>query len=504
VAAASTGVGNPAIVSASDVTAATREKPAEPVAPPAEGTVQLDDKIKFSTVIDLDAGTIKFEVTYAQSNGWFGLGASKDGTMTSSGEGSDVVLCTSDGVQRFWMTAKSKPSGGKDVSGATCERSGDTSVLTFTRDLKAGSEQREMKGAKGETTNIIYAYHSSSDSLTFHTKKGSSVIELAAGGVGDAVALPVPALVTAHAVFMLLSWGLILPAGVVIARTQRNNPAKVQGAPLWFGLHRILQYTGWTLQLAGFGIILAYKDGSHFESSLTVGVTHMFAGLIVVILGTLQPLNAFLRPHNPPKGEPKSKARVCWEYLHKGSGYLATTGGMINCLLGGITAAAYNYEPAFYLSVEVVIGLSMAVVVFYTLYKKITGSGAGAQKNPSPAVADSPDVMINPARASVLSQSMEMAPTNRNRPAEVVAEEEPATGTSQGKTSLSLNLKAAPPKRKSRAVPRGTLIPDNWKRHVDAAGTGRSYYEKPDGSVQWEKPPGNEGKQVTTLSGITE
>jgi hypothetical protein len=405
----------------------------------------------------LDAGTIKFVVTYAQSKGWFGLGASKDGTMSSSGEGSDVVLCTSDGVQRFWVTAKSKPSGGTDVTGATCERSGGVSVLTFTRDLKAGSNQREMKGKKGETTTIIYAYHDSSNSLVFHSTKGSAVVDLAAAGVGDAVALPVPPLVTAHAVFMLLSWGLILPAGVVIARTQRKNPAKVGGAPLWFGMHRILQYTGWTLQLVGFGIILAYKDGTHFESSATVGVMHMFAGLVVVILGTLQPLNAFFRPHNPPKGEAKSKSRIYWEYLHKGSGYLATTGGMINCLLGGITAAVYNYEPAFYVSVDVVIGLSMAVVVFYTLYKAITADLAEVSK-PAPAPAHRAPT-LNPARASALSAA-----------------------------KLSMELSASVKKERRLSSREFMQQQDDWAEVTDPTSGRKYYYNQKTQETKWEKP----------------
>ena len=38
-----------------------------------------------------------------------------------------------------------------------------------------------------------------------------------------------------------------------------------------------------------------------------------------------------------------------------------------------------------------------------------------------------------------------------------------------------------------------THIPDNWDRHVDEE-TGEKYYEKPDGSTQWDRPPGNDGR----------
>lgn len=40
-------------------------------------------------------------------------------------------------------------------------------------------------------------------------------------------------------------------------------------------------------------------------------------GLVVMILGWLQPLNAFIRPHPAAKNEEKPKKRLVWEIVHK-------------------------------------------------------------------------------------------------------------------------------------------------------------------------------------------
>ena len=397
--AAGLTAGSVSVSSATEPKASVREVPESPAPAGENGEVALDSNLKFSANIDDSAGTISFEVTFSKQNGWFGLGASKDGSMTSGGEGSDVILCTDAGVQRFWLTDKSTPADGVEVSGATCERSNGKAVMSFTRELKAGDKQREMfADDKGTKTTLIYAYHPSETALqgNKHTKRGSKVVDLKAGAVGPDEALPVPGLVAAHGVLMLLSWGLLLPAGVTIANTQRKNPKKCMDLPFWFGMHKICQYLGWLLQIAGFAIIVAHKDGSHFESSFSVAVAHMFTGLIVVILGTLQPLNAFFRPHPAPKGEPTPMGRRVWEIFHKGAGYLATFGGMINCLLAGFVSGAYMYPQGFTVFVYVWSVLVLTVVVLYMLYSKIAGGSSGKR------VEGDTFTNLNPARASAL------------------------------------------------------------------------------------------------------
>ena len=60
-----------------------------------------------------------------------------------SSSSSDVVICSSGSVKRFWITSYSVNwNAGTAVAGATCTQSADKSVMTFTRNLvpDGGSE----------------------------------------------------------------------------------------------------------------------------------------------------------------------------------------------------------------------------------------------------------------------------------------------------------------------------------------------------------------------------
>jgi len=144
--------------------------------------------------------------------------------------------------------------------------------------------------------------------------------------------LPLDGLLVAHVVCMLLSWGFLLPFGVLWARHMRTSSKKLGSVPVWFAGHRLIQSCGWLLQLMGFAFILAFKKASHFR------LTHEVIGLAVVIIGTLQPLNAQFR-HLPFIGHPqadgtRTPARKAWEFLHKGMGYMAVMLGVVNVILG--------------------------------------------------------------------------------------------------------------------------------------------------------------------------
>ena len=119
---------------------------------------------------------------------------------------------------------------------------------------------------------------------------------------------------------MVASWGTMLPWGVVLAKRRVHQ---------WFVYHRNLQSIGWLLQLIGMiAIVLHVQESSgggggavviHFES------LHGKIGLAVSSIGTLQPLNALMRPHpvNHVTGK-RTKGRATWEIIHKTFGWLAS------------------------------------------------------------------------------------------------------------------------------------------------------------------------------------
>ena len=102
------------------------------------------------------------------------------------------------------------------------------------------------------------------------------------------------------------------------------------------------------LQILGFifAILMVEENGGvHFNSN----VIHTIIGLVVVILGTLQPLNAMFRMHPPADGWPngvKPMKRKLFEWVHKGSGRIATILGILNVGIGVILVRAYGFDDS--------------------------------------------------------------------------------------------------------------------------------------------------------------
>jgi hypothetical protein len=130
----------------------------------------------------------------------------------------------------------------------------------------------------------------------------------------------------AHGVLMLLGWGLMLPSGVISARLLKHRPNA-----LWFRLHRILQPVGLVLAIVGWSIALYHFKVFEYGSP-GLSWVHAVLGSFTMVLGLLQPINAFVRPHNVPNVY--SSKRQAWEILHKSSGYIAVSCGILNVALG--------------------------------------------------------------------------------------------------------------------------------------------------------------------------
>lgn len=145
---------------------------------------------------------------------------------------------------------------------------------------------------------------------------------------------PIPGWRVAHGVFMALSWGVMLPTGMFIARFGRSR------APLWFHVHQTVQSLGVLFALLGFIIsMLMVSEG------LFLAYGHSITGLLVTLIGFQQPINAGLRPH-VVEGQPKTCRRIWWERLHKNLGRLGLSLGMCNVFvglsyLGGTSSAAF-------------------------------------------------------------------------------------------------------------------------------------------------------------------
>jgi hypothetical protein len=125
-------------------------------------------------------------------------------------------------------------------------------------------------------------------------------VGVAFGSGGASIATSDNAAIWLHVILMLFSWGTALPFGATVARYRKHTTT---GGASWFKTHRNVQYAGWALQIGGFVSAVFYihnKGLPHFQGD---NAAHKIIGLVVVILGTLQPLNAFVRPHARAEGE---------------------------------------------------------------------------------------------------------------------------------------------------------------------------------------------------------
>ena len=119
-------------------------------------------------------------------------------------------------------------------------------------------------------------------------------------------------------------------AGVVVARHAKHVAPTAGPRAFWFVAHYCLQSSALVASLAGFALAIycAWAGGQHFASA------HGKIGLVVVILGAAQPLNACVRPMRGKPGSPYTAKRLAWEVLHKGSGYAALALAVAAIVLG--------------------------------------------------------------------------------------------------------------------------------------------------------------------------
>ncbi|XP_039118957.1 cytochrome b561 and DOMON domain-containing protein At2g04850 isoform X1 [Dioscorea cayenensis subsp. rotundata] len=124
-----------------------------------------------------------------------------------------------------------------------------------------------------------------------------------------------------HGVLNALSWGFLLPAGVVIARYVRQFES---AGPTWFYAHAAVQATGYILGITGFAIGIAMGNSSP-------GVTyslHRGLGVAVVVAGGLQSLALFFRP------SATHRFRKYWKSYHHFVGYGCVVLGVVNVFQG--------------------------------------------------------------------------------------------------------------------------------------------------------------------------
>ena len=136
---------------------------------------------------------------------------------------------------------------------------------------------------------------------------------------------------------------------------------------------------------------MVYKQGSFEGAPTPTRKAHVVIGLIVVILGTLNPFVALVRPHPVDQDGSRTFGRRLWELVHKYLiGWTAVVGGLVNCVVaaGMLLTRSYNYDisvPVMVLTILVVEAVFALALYGRTRY----ASGKAGTKSWSRTVRES-------------------------------------------------------------------------------------------------------------------
>lgn len=158
-----------------------------------------------------------------------------------------------------------------------------------------------------------------------------------------------------HGVLNVVSWGILMPLGAVIARYLKVFKS---ANPAWFYLHVACQTSAYAVGVAGWGTGL--KLGSD-----SVGITqnlHRRIGIALFCLGTLQVFALLLRP------KPDHKYRFYWNIYHHVVGYTTIILSIVNIFEGfDILDPEKKWKNA-YIGIIIALGIVAALLEAFTWF----------------------------------------------------------------------------------------------------------------------------------------
>lgn len=167
-----------------------------------------------------------------------------------------------------------------------------------------------------------------------------------------------------HGVLNAVSWGILFPVGIIIARYMSTFPS---ADPAWFYLHVFCQVSAYAVGVAGWGTGL--KLGSQSKGVKYSG--HRNIGIALFVLATVQIFALFLRP------DKDHKYRFHWRIYHHGLGYAIVILSIINVFKGlDILDPEEKWKRAY-------IGVIVALGVIAVILEAITWITVSKRKSRS-------------------------------------------------------------------------------------------------------------------------
>ncbi|GBG66872.1 hypothetical protein CBR_g72628 [Chara braunii] len=311
---------------------------------------------------------------------WLSIGWSPNGHMSGD---CIIYFSNKNATEAYMITGKSasalRPCSTFDAVGWSVNTSDSETTLTFGRRATDG----QVKVLPAGTNHMIWA-HSSSASFTFHGPNAGSFDVDFASGVVRAVALIsthllVPTnLYVLHAWLMWLSFGVLFPCGVFVARyAKRWNPG-------WFDMHVACQGIGVVVSAVPAIIALSEFDG--------LDGLHGRLGLAILIMVWCQAVLALARPSKT------ARTRLPWYFVHWLFGTGALFLGLLNVYLGldvlPSKLPAFGRSPAWKIAFSVQVAIIVFLYVLLNDWRYISSQRAGLPPPPAPSPASPPHPTI--------------------------------------------------------------------------------------------------------------
>jgi len=291
-------------------------------------TEKLDgDNLVVHWKVDVDAGTIDVALV-CKCTGWVAFGPNLKNSMIDS----DVIIAwvQADGTAVIndyiikdraagAIIADVTLGGTNDILGSFVELKDGVLTAIFRRKLVT-EDANDIPYINGPT-QISWAYNPVNPGPNLEQHRGDTkkplTINFLAGGAGGVVD-PRKA---AHGAIMFLVWALAIPITSFIARYLKS-----QLGHAWFEIHRIVNGVAILLQVAAFVLAVIFVEGLHFDN------VHKIIGLIVFILGTVQPILGTIadRLFDPNR----ESAPIFPDKIHWVVGWLSIFAGLVNIPLG--------------------------------------------------------------------------------------------------------------------------------------------------------------------------
>ena len=262
---------------------------------------------------------IQLERSGCGSGSWVSIGPSPNGLMTGAaaytaepGAGSGRVRFT---LISGYDAASIVDDKANTPKGAVLTVAGGVTAMQVAHSLTASA----VISATGDTPLAVAWGPPGAGTLGDHGRTGwvSVIVNFATGTLKLA---PVQSSYIIHGVLMFLSWGVLLPGGVVAAKFCRSRPNAC-----WFKTHKRMQYVGLGIMVVGW-IVAIIMVRTHLDT------LHKQIGFLVILSGLLQPINAIYRGKIS-----KVLGSAGWDVWHKGIGW------------GGLVAAVYAMATGFML-----------------------------------------------------------------------------------------------------------------------------------------------------------